>query len=189
MARLVGNLLGFSRAGRDQVSTVNVCDEVTKTAELTDHRMRKRRVQVQPEFARDVPVIYADRQQLRQVLLNLFTNAADAMPHGGRLAVRVRPGELPGGRRGVAVEVADEGVGIPAEHLPRVTEPFFTTKDEDKGTGLGLAICKRIVHQHQGALEIESVVGDGTIVRVTLPVRPDTNVSGLHGDRPTRESP
>jgi signal transduction histidine kinase len=182
MARLVGNLLNFSRAGRDQVSTVDVCEEVARTAELTDHHLRKRLVKFEPDFHPAVPVIYADRQQLRQVLLNLFTNAADAMPHGGRLAVRVRPAELPGDRPAVAVEVADCGVGIPAELLPRVTEPFFTTKEEGKGTGLGLAICRRIVHQHQGTLEIESIVGDGTTVRVTLPVRPDTNVSSLHGD-------
>jgi signal transduction histidine kinase len=181
MARLVSNLLDFSRAGRDQVSTVDVYDEVTKTIELTDHHMRKRRVRVEPEFAAGVPAIYADRQQLRQVLLNLFTNAADAMPEGGRLTVRVRPAGLAGGRPAVAVEVADCGVGIPADLLPRVTEPFFTTKEEGKGTGLGLAICRRIVHQHQGSLEIESIVGDGTTVRVTLPVRPDTNVSVLHG--------
>jgi signal transduction histidine kinase len=78
------------------------------------------------------------------------------------------------------VEVADTGVGIPPELLPRVTEPFFTTKPEGKGTGLGLAICRRIVRQHQGTIDVESRPGEGTTVRVTLPVRPDTNVAGLH---------
>jgi signal transduction histidine kinase len=113
------------------------------------------------------------------VFLNLFTNAADAMPAGGRLAVRVRPDTLPPERPAIAVEVADTGVGIPPEHLARVTEPFFTTKPEGKGTGLGLAICRRIVHQHHGTLAIDSRPGEGTTVRVTLPVRPDTNVAGL----------
>lgn len=179
MARLVSNLLNFSRAGREQVSTVDVCDEVTRTIELTDHHMKRHGVRIEPDFAPGVPQIYADRQHLRQVFLNLFTNAADAMPRGGRLVPRVRPGELPGPRPAVVVEVADTGFGIPPEHLPRVTDPFFTTKEEGKGTGLGLAICKRIVQQHQGRLEVESEVGRGTTVRVVLPVRTDTNVSGL----------
>ena len=182
MARLVGNLLQFSRAGRDQVSTVNVREEIEKTIELTDHHLRRRGVRVDPDFAPAVPDIYADRQQLRQVFLNLFTNAADAMPRGGRLVPRVRPGELPGPTPAVVVEVADTGVGIAPEHLPRVFDPFFTTKDEGQGTGLGLAICRRIVGQHQGTLELESRVGEGTTVRVTLPVRTEANVAELRHD-------
>jgi signal transduction histidine kinase len=178
MAQLVGHLLHFSRAGRDEVSTVNVPDEVRKTIELTEPHLRRLRVAVAPEF-HAVPDIFADRQQLRQVLLNLFTNAADAMAQGGRLTPRVRPGELPGPKPAVVIEVADTGGGIPPEHLPRVTDPFFTTKAEGKGTGLGLAICKRIVQQHHGTLEIESQVGRGTTVRVTLPVRNGTNVAAL----------
>jgi signal transduction histidine kinase len=161
------------------VSTVDVCDEVRKTIELTEHHLRKRQVRVETEFAPGVPPIYADRQQLRQVFLNLFTNAADAMPGGGRLTPRVRPGELPPDRPAVVVEVADTGVGIAPEHLGRVTEAFFTTKPEGKGTGLGLAICRRIVEQHQGTLQIASRPGEGTTVRVTLPVRNGGNVAGL----------
>jgi signal transduction histidine kinase len=134
---------------------------------------------VETDFAPSVPAIYADRQQLRQVLLNLFTNAADAMPDGGRLTHRVQSGELPVARPAVVIEVIDTGSGIPADHLGRVFEPFFTTKEEGKGTGLGLAICKRIVEQHHGLLLIESAVGAGTTVRVTLPIRTDTNVAGL----------
>jgi signal transduction histidine kinase len=172
MASLVGNLLEFTRAGRGRPSTVDVCDEVTKTTELTAHHLNRKGVRVVPEFAPDVSLVQADRQHLRQVLLNLFTNAADAMPDGGRLTVRVRHGELPDGRSGVVVEVADTGTGIPPEVLPRVTEPFFTTKEEGKGTGLGLAICKRIVDQHDGELGIESQAGVGTTIRVTLPARP-----------------
>jgi signal transduction histidine kinase len=178
MAALVGNLLEFTRAGRGRASTVDVCDEVTRTVELTDHHLARKGVRVAAEFAPGVPLIQADRQHLRQVLLNLFTNAADAMPEGGRLAVRVHPGELPDGRPGVVIEVADTGTGIPPDVLPRVTEPFFTTKEEGKGTGLGLAICKRVVDQHGGTLAIESRVGAGTTVRVTLPVRPESCVGG-----------
>lgn len=182
MAALVANLLHFSRAGRDQVSTVDVCEEVTRTLDLIAHHLRKRRVRAAPEFDPAVAPIHADRQHLRQVLLNLFTNAVDAMPDGGHLVPRVRAGELPDGRPAVVIEIADSGVGIPAELLDRVFEPFFTTKEEGKGTGLGLAICRRIVNQHQGTIAVESRAGTGTTIRVTLPVRPDTNVATLRAD-------
>src|SRR5579883_640619 len=178
MARLVGNLLQFIRPGRDQVSTVNVCEEIIKTIELTEHYLRKRQVQAEPHFAPNVPLIYADRQHLRQVFLNLFTNAADAMPKGGRLTLRVHPGEL-AGAPAVVIEVIDTGTGIPAEWLERVFEPFFTTKEEGKGTGLGLAICKRIILQHHGKLELSSMLGTGTTFRITLPVSNNGNVNGL----------
>jgi len=178
MARLVGNLLQFIRPGREQVSTVNVCEEIIKTIELTEHYLRKRQVQAEPHFAPNVPLIYADRQHLRQVFLNLFTNAADAMPKGGRLTLRVHPGEL-AGAPAVVIEVIDTGTGIPAEWLERVFEPFFTTKEEGKGTGLGLAICKRIILQHHGKLELSSMLGTGTTFRITLPVSNNGNVNGL----------
>jgi PAS domain S-box-containing protein len=178
MSRLVRNLLQFSRAGRDEPSAVNVAEEVATTVELIEHHLRKGQVLVESEFAPDAPLIYADRQQLRQVLLNLLINAADAMPEGGRLVLRVRLEELPGEPPAVVLEVRDTGVGIPPEHLARVTDPFFTTKEEGRGTGLGLAVCKRIIEQHQGALEIHSRVGDGTAIRVTLPVRAAADPDG-----------
>jgi signal transduction histidine kinase len=171
MAGLVSNLLQFSRSGSG-VSTLDVRAEVSKALDLLSHLFRKGRVQAEPEFAPDVPVLHADRQQLRQVLLNLFANAVDAMPGGGRLTPRVRPGRLPGSQAAVVLEVSDTGAGIPADVLPRVTDPFFTTKDDGKGTGLGLSICRKIVEGHRGVLEIESEVGVGTTVRVTLPVGP-----------------
>ena len=95
------------------------------------------------EFAPDTPIIYADRQKLRQVFLNLLTNANDAMPQGGTLTLRTAPATLADGKPAVLIEFADTGVGIPAENLERIMEPFFTTKEEGKGTGLGLAICRR----------------------------------------------
>jgi PAS domain S-box-containing protein len=184
MADLVGNLLQFSRAGREQVSTVDVPEEIGRTLELIDHHFRKRRIAVESDYAADVPLIQADRQHLRQVFLNLFTNAADAMPAGGQLALRVRSGRLPSEAPAIVVEVADTGTGIPPDLLGHVFEAFFTTKDEGKGTGLGLAICRRIVEQHHGVLEAESAVGQGTTIRMTLPLRSETNVAGLHRRTP-----
>lgn len=181
MAGLVANLLNFSRAGRDEVSTIDLHEEIAKTIDLVDHHLTRMRIQIEPDFSRSMPMVNADRQQLRQVLLNLLTNAADAMPNGGRLVIRVRPGDLKG-RPAVVIEVTDTGTGIKPEFLSRIFDPFFTTKEEGKGTGLGLAICKRIVDQHQGILEVESKVGVGTTVRVTLPVRTATDPGGSRHD-------
>ncbi len=191
MGNLVTNLLQFSRRSQPQISTLDVREETERTLELIHYHLRNRRISVVREFAPDVPMVQADRQQLRQLFLNLFTNAADAMPEGGSLTIRVGVGEYGGMGEGTAptpphlhtptpthlhtpphvvIEVADTGVGIVPEDLLKVMEPFFTTKPEGQGTGLGLAICRRIVQEHQGTIEITSEPGRGTTVRITLPV-------------------
>jgi len=179
MTGLIANVLQFSRRGKEEASSVDVCAEIRRVLELTHHHLRKRNIEVQLEFAPNLPIVYADRQKLRQLFLNLITNAGDAMPHGGRLTPRVHRGEFPDGRRALIIEIADTGVGIPPELLPKVMDPFFTTKEEDKGTGLGLAICRRVVHEHSGSIELQSIVGNGTTVRILLPVDSSRNVSGF----------
>jgi PAS domain S-box-containing protein len=181
MGDLVANLLQFARRGHEERSTVDVRQELTKAVELIHHHLRKRLVTVTQELAPDTPIIYADRQKLRQVFLNLLTNAGDAMPEGGTLTLRAAPTILDNGKPAVLIEFADTGVGIPAENLGRIMEPFFTTKEEGKGTGLGLAICRRIVQEHYGTIQIVSEVGKGTTVRVVLPVRNGANVEHLRG--------
>jgi PAS domain S-box-containing protein len=175
MANLVANLLQFSRRGQPRVSTLDVSEDLVKTLELVHHHLRTRRIKVVQEFAPDMPVIQADRQQLRQVFLNLLTNASDAMPNGGTLTVRVARGSLDG-RPALALEFSDTGVGIAPENLPKVLEPFFTTKEEGKGTGLGLAICRRAVQEHSGTIQVSSELGKGTCVRITLALASGTNV-------------
>jgi signal transduction histidine kinase len=175
MASLVANLLNFSRRSRPQVSSLDIREELDNTLALMQSHLRNRRITLIREFAPEVPLLYADRQQLRQVFLNLFTNASDAMPHGGTLTLRVRADTLASGAAAVVFECADTGVGVAPENLARVGEAFFTTKGEDKGTGLGVAICRRIVQDYGGTWEIMSAVGQGTTVRVTLPM-----TSGAH---------
>jgi PAS domain S-box-containing protein len=176
MANLVANLLQFSRRGLPRVSTVDVSEDLVKTLELVQHHLRTRHVKVVQEFAPDMPTIQADRQQLRQVFLNLLTNASDAMPNGGTLSVRTARGSL-AGRSALVLEFSDTGVGIAEENLPKVLEPFFTTKEEGKGTGLGLAICRRAVQEHNGTIQVSSELGKGTCVRITIPL-----VSGMNVD-------
>ena len=168
MSNLVSNLLQFSRRSQPQISTVNVSDEIEKTLELVHYHLRKQNIAVAREFKPEGPLIHADRQQMRQLFLNLFTNAGDAMPEGGTLTISVtnRPEE-----KEICIEIADTGVGIPPEILPKVLEAFYTTKPEGKGTGLGLAICRRIAQAHNGTLNItsEGGPGKGTRVSITLP--------------------
>jgi len=114
-------------------------------------------------------MLHADRQQLRQVFLNLLTNASDAMPQGGTLTLGVTLGQLEPGVPAVSITFTDTGIGIAPEDIPRVMDPFFTTKEEGKGTGLGLAICRRIMQEHHGTIEVSSTVGQGTTIRLTLP--------------------
>jgi len=179
MSSLIANLLQFSRRGQQQISTVNVCEEIEKTIELIYYHLRKHNISIMRQFARDVPEIQADRQQLRQLFLNLFTNAIDAMPRGGMLTIFVAVNEE--GEK-IRIEIADTGTGIPPEILSKVSEPFFTTKPEGKGTGLGLAICRRVAQAHHGTIEITSdaTTGRGTRACLTLPVLDSSTVDYLY---------
>jgi PAS domain S-box-containing protein len=167
MANLVGNLLQFSRSNNRQISSLDVADEITRTLELVQSYLNHRHITVDWQIAPALPLVQADRQQLRQLFLNLFTNAADAMSSGGTLSISILP--MPAEQM-LEITVHDTGAGIPPEILSRVTEPFFTTKGDGKGTGLGLAICRRICEEHHGTFEISSRgVGLGTTVIVKLP--------------------
>ncbi len=161
--RFVTDLLNYARE-RDLV--LEPLDLGTHLGELCDSLRRDARcggMRVVP-VAPDAAVwLRGDGEQLRQVWLNLVNNALDAMADGGTLTVSWRP--APGGR--AVVEFADEGTGMSPEHLPRVGEPFFTTKPG--GTGLGVAIAQRIVERHGGTLVFESAPGRGTVARVSLP--------------------
>ena len=179
MGELVANLLQFSRRAEGQISTVDNRQELSKAVELIQHILGKRLIRVVREFATDTPLIYADRQKLRQVFLNLLTNASDAMPDGGTLTLRTGPATLGNGKAAVLIELADTGTGIAADNMQRILEPFFTTKEEGKGTGLGLAICRRMVQEHFGTIRIDSEMGRGTTVRIVLPVKNDANVDPL----------
>jgi PAS domain S-box-containing protein len=183
MGRLVANLLEFSRRSQPQMSTVDVREEILNTLELIHYHLRNRRINIVQEFASNVPMVHVDRELLRQLCLNLLTNASDAMPQGGTLTVCVGAGVLESGASAVVLEFVDTGVGIAPDDLPKVMEPFFTTKPEGKGTGLGLAICRRVVQEHRGTFNIMSEVGKGTAVRIMLPVAGGTDSTPGEGTR------
>lgn len=169
IASLISGLLQFSRRDDERTSIVDVRAELVNVVELIHDHLRKRQIVVAQDFSPDSPLIVADPQKLRQLFLNLISNAGDAMAQGGTLTLRVSPATLDSGRPAVRVEFADTGVGIPTEHVGSIMEPFFTTKEAGKGTGLGLAICKRVVREHRGTIDVASEVGRGTTFRIVLP--------------------
>ena len=126
-----------------------------------------RAVRVENRVRAGTPAIYADSQQVSQVLMNVLLNAAQATPGGGSITVEA---ETTPAADMLEIRVRDTGRGIPADILPHVFEPFFTTK-RGQGTGLGLSISQTYVRSHGGEIRVESKEGEGTTVRITLPVR------------------
>jgi two-component system, NtrC family, sensor kinase len=165
-AKIVNGLLNLARPARVETGPVDVNVIVNDVLALLDHQFKSGRIQVRKELATSpAPIVNGIEYKLQQVLLNLFLNARDAMPKGGWLSVATRL------YRGAAiVEVSDTGSGIPAEHLSRIYDPFFTTKLLGQGTGLGLSITYGIVQEHGGSIACESAAGQGTRFTLTLPL-------------------
>jgi two-component system, NtrC family, sensor kinase len=164
---LVKNLLMFSRAAPMNLEWADVNQVVDRCIRLVQHQLDLGNVQLQVETTPGLPMLHCDPAQVEQVLLALVMNAIDAMPRGGNLLVRTR--SLPQSRQ-IEIQVRDDGVGIPPDLLPRLFEPFLTTKETGKGVGLGLAISKTIVERHGGVIEVESQPGRGTTFYIFLPV-------------------
>jgi len=131
------------------------------------HQPMFRRISLEKKIPVDVPQISADANQLSQVLMNLLLNAAQAMPDGGTITISAEKVKFDGS---IEIFVTDTGQGIPADILPHVFEPFFTTK-RGKGTGLGLSISQAYIRSHGGSIRVNSLPGQGTTVRFTLPIR------------------
>ncbi|MGC8874824.1 MAG: hybrid sensor histidine kinase/response regulator, partial [Chloroflexia bacterium] len=181
-ARVNRQILDFTRQSVSEKHPLNLVPFAREIVYLLQ-RMIPENIRVSLEYASGEYWVNADVAQLQQVLINLATNARDAMPEGGHLTIRLTrhdllegaqfPGfRLPAGNW-VRLEISDTGQGIAPEILPRVFEPFFTTKERGQGTGLGLAQVYGIVKQHDGHIDITSQVGKGTTVAIYLPALPD----------------
>ncbi|HMH45775.1 MAG TPA: PAS domain S-box protein [Pyrinomonadaceae bacterium] len=168
MGNLVAGLLQFGRRSHQQISTIDICKEIENALELTEYYFRSHKIEIVRKFDCSIPPVHADREQLRQVFLNLMTNASDAMPEGGTLTISART-QADDEVKSIRIELADSGPGIAPADMEKLWEPFFTTKPEGKGTGLGLAICRRVVEEHHGTIAIESWRGKGTTVSIILP--------------------
>jgi len=164
-SEIVNSLLNFSRTSTTELVEVDLNRVIRDTVGLIEHQLQKAAVEVQLDLAESLPPVRGNPGKLQQVFLNLFINARDAMEGGGTLTVRSAEGE-----ESVYIEVADTGVGIPAENLARIYDPFFTTKGARKGTGLGLSVTYGIVREHGGEIEVQSQPGSGARFALEFPL-------------------
>jgi PAS domain S-box-containing protein len=164
-ARIAQGLLSFSRQSAWRLMPLDPNQVIEEALLLIEKQFLKDRITLERRLAPDLPKVMGSPNHLEQVLLNLFTNARDAMPSGGHLRVESR--RSTDGTR-VEILIADTGKGIPAELLERIFDPFFTTKEG--GTGLGLSISYGIIKEHEGSLAVESEVGKGTTFTIGLPL-------------------
>jgi signal transduction histidine kinase len=161
---IVTRLLYFARSDSVERQTVQVNDLLTETCHLLQARAAEQGVSVELDLDAGLPPVLASPSALRQVFLNLATNALQSMPHGGRLGFVSRAHPKDGS---VEIVVSDTGAGVSSDARAHLFEPFFTTRPE--GTGLGLAICREIVLQHDGKIEFVSGDKTGAVFRVILP--------------------
>lgn len=175
-AKLISQLLGYARKGKYEVKPLNIGQLIEESSEAFG-RTRKE-ITISRFLCRDLFTIKADRGQMEQILLNLYINAADAMPDGGSLILKTmnrtyeemshkiyepRPG------RYVELVVTDTGEGIDKDDMKRIFDPFFTTKEMGRGTGLGLASVYGIIKANNGYIDVESEKGEGTTFKIYLP--------------------
>ena len=168
--KIVRDLLNFARKREPKREQLSAHDVLDRAIDLLGPKLALAHVEVERVFDLSLPAIAGDRDQLTQVFLNLITNAMDAMETGGRVVLQTGIHQGDDGRTMVSVSVSDTGHGIPPEHRARIFEPFYTTKSEGRGTGLGLSVSLGILQMHGGSIEVDSKVGHGTTMRVTVPV-------------------
>ena len=164
--KTVTNLLEFARNPKLERTSTDLRLLLENTISLLDYQFRKNQIRIDKEIPQNLPSINVDRNQIGQVLVNIFLNSLQAMQRGGVL--KVGAAALDGQ---VLVSIADTGRGIPEEVLPKVFDPFFTTKGEGTGTGLGLWISQGIIERHGGTIQISSRENEGTTVEIQLPVK------------------
>jgi signal transduction histidine kinase len=168
---LINDLLSFARPSKPNVAPESVNDVVDNIARILETQAKEKGVAIERRFGENLPKAWIDREQMKQVFMNLILNAIQAMNGTGSITLMSRSvmknGTQPAGEF-VQVEVKDSGVGIPQENLQHIFDPFFTSKDE--GSGLGLAVSHQIVQEHGGFVTVESTVGSGTSFFVHVPV-------------------
>jgi len=169
-SEIVNSLLNFSRTSSSEFNNVDLNRVIQDTLTLLEHQFKTARIKVVPELHPQLPTILGNTGKLQQVFLNLFLNAKDAMPSGGTLTITT------GNGHNVRVTVADTGSGIAQEHIHRIYDPFFTTKNKQPksghsgGTGLGLAVTYGIIQEHAGKIHVHSAPGHGTTFTMEFPM-------------------
>ncbi|TFG60272.1 MAG: PAS domain S-box protein [Nitrospirales bacterium] len=165
ITKIMNQLLSFARKRPSEQRGVDLVGALGSVLDLLLEKFKNHNIHVVKDYAPDLPLVLADPDHISQVLLNLMLNACQAMPGGGTLTLR-----LCAKAKMVELSLQDTGVGIPQEQVSKIFDPFFTTKPVGEGTGLGLTVVHGIIQEHNGAIRVDSVPGQGTTFIVSLPV-------------------
>ncbi|MCK5086080.1 MAG: GHKL domain-containing protein, partial [Melioribacteraceae bacterium] len=167
IAAIVTDLLSFSRDSKIKFSKLNINDAVDSSLNFILYQLIKSKIKVDKHLDPFLPFINGDKGKLQQVVVNLLSNAKDAMPDGGKITITTK---ISSSGKKVLLEIADTGIGIKKENLVKIFDPFFTTKEIGRGTGLGLAVSNGIIDKHNGKIFVESESGYGTKFIITFPI-------------------
>jgi signal transduction histidine kinase len=167
IARITHNLLSFSRPQVRRIRPAKIDRVIENSLLLVRDAMKANSIAVEKDLPPRLPQVMADEESLIRALENIYRNAIDAMPDGGRLRIRARKNDHDPER--LRLEISDTGTGISRDDLARIFDPFFTTKEVGKGTGLGLSIVHGIISEHQGTITVESEMDEGTTFVILLP--------------------
>ncbi len=170
LSELLHKMLTFSKPDQKEKQPVDINTILDEILLLHEKQFRENNIIIETRLADAMPSVLASKNQLRQVFLNMFNNAGDAMPDGGTLTVETAVED-----REIGIEVSDTGIGIKKENIKNIFDAFFTTKNSIKGVGLGLSVCYGFIIEHGGDIQVTSEQGVGTCFRITLPVYGDSH--------------
>ena len=165
LSEMLRNMLSFSKPEEEKRRAVKIDELIEGILLVMEKQMREANIRVETSFGEEIPDVMASTNQMRQVFLNIFKNAKEAMPKGGTLFVRTSKED-----NRVLIHIQDTGIGIPEEIKDKIFDAFFTTKQKVKGVGLGLSVCYGIIRDHGGEIKIKSEEGKGTTFTISLPV-------------------
>ena len=171
ISSLVNELLDFARPSDPKLKFEDINTILDGMILLVSTETKKKQINILKNYASDLPPVQIDREQIKQVFLNVLLNAIQATPERGKITVKTRPFRKPGGESYAQIEFTDTGCGIPGEHLEEIFNPFFTTKTT--GSGLGLSISHQIIQDHRGYIDVESQLDKGSSFFINLPVNQD----------------
>ena len=167
LSSLSKGVLSFSRREVDEESETDLNEVVREVLTFLKYEAQKRSIRMVVELDFQLASLSANKNYLKQVIINLVMNACQAMPDGGTLYIRT----LPGSEATILLQVADTGIGIPADKLQDIFAPFYTTKPTGEGTGLGLYLCRQLIQMIGGEIAVNSTVGEGSTFTMTLPIQ------------------
>lgn len=166
LTQVVAKLLGFSRMDEPKKELLNMNNIVDDTVLFMEHHLTQfKNVEIAVEKEPDLPLVQVDRIHVQQTIVNILMNAAQAMPHGGKILINTGTKD-----QFAFISITDTGYGIKEEDLERIFEPFFTSKEKEQGTGLGLSLCKRLIEANAGKILVDSIVGKGTTFTIMIPI-------------------